>query len=372
MTGRTTSKRGDKAAIDAEFETVEEAPRPKTGGGGQSSGWVAGLMAGLVAGAIAAAAISWFLPRPPIIEATAEFDAALFEQRLTALENTPAPEASGHEPFNSGPITARLGGLETQLNAALTRLEALEAAPPPGAADAPQVDDSRLAALESGLAQLRDNRSTLTTRLGALETRPPERADLSGIEARLDALEAAVAELEAAIPAPRDNGAGVFALAVAVLTDAARGPGPFPGELAAARRLALDNDHIAALAGFASAGAPDAQVLAARFPETAARAALAPETAEPRTGLMGMLSGLITVRRVDAPSTDVEAQIGLIRAALDAGDLASALRQAEALPDAAQGPMEAWLASLQDRLEIDRHLAALRADAAARAAEERP
>ena len=120
------------------------------------------------------------------------------------------------------------------------------------------------------------------------------------------------------------------ALAYASLQEAASLGGPFPGEAATAAAYFSEDDNMAALVALAEEGAPTAAELAISF-RSAARAARGAE--RPSGGgvverVGRFVTGLVTVRRLDAPATDSVDDI-IVRAqrALGRDDLAGAADQ---------------------------------------------
>ncbi len=74
----------------------------------------------------------------------------------------------------------------------------------------------------------------------------------------------------------------------------------------------------------------------------------------------GDVIGIIVTR-----GSSPDAKLALAQRLLDEGDVEGAIRALDTLPDAARTVLSPWLASAERRVEVDRHVAALRADALA-------
>ena len=74
------------------------------------------------------------------------------------------------------------------------------------------------------------------------------------------------------------------------------------------------------------------------------------------------LSAVVTVRRVDhMKGNSPDAVLGRADALVQEGDLEGALRELTRLPPAGRDALAAWRAQAQARVDIDRHVAAIRA-----------
>lgn len=200
------------------------------------------------------------------------------------------------------------------------------AAPPPAAAEPARVDDS---------------------------------AELARLKARLDTLEAGQA---------RTAESAAAALAAAALLDAAQTSRPFPDELAALEQVSPPSAELRALRSLAATGAPSRTVLAAQFPEYAARAAGASRATGDGQGLwariQATLSRIVMIRRVgETPGKGVDALLARAERQLDDGDVDHALRTLEELPPAGRDAVEPWVVRARTRAEIDRRVSAVRTQA---------
>jgi hypothetical protein len=223
--------------------------------------------------------------------------------------------------------------------------------------------EARVATLETALERLNQQSrdlQALRERVAALADAEP---DLSGLEALADrviALEADVTALADIPPEPQSPAGPTSAslaeraLAFAAVSRAAAGSRPFPVAVADLRRLWPSAPGLAALAEPAEVGAPTLDQLAASFPGDAIRAA---------TGEAQMLFGVIRVER-DGGAGPTAA----IEAALDEGDLETAIARTRALEGEAALAASAWLARAEARLAVETSLSRM-GEALARAEE---
>ncbi|MFC3080147.1 COG4223 family protein [Phenylobacterium terrae] len=192
----------------------------------------------------------------------------------------------------------------------------------------------------------------------------PAPAELGAVGERLAALEQEQA---------RTSGAAAAALAAAALMEASRGTGGFADELAALRTLAPNLPELAALEPLARAGAPSRSALADSFPDYAARAAVASRAPGEGASLLERVghafSRIVTLRRVgEVPGEGPDALIARAERQLEDGQVDRAVRTLYGLPSAGREALGPWLARAERRAEIDRRVAALRAQALAQLA----
>lgn len=182
-------------------------------------------------------------------------------------------------------------------------------------------------------------------------------AELVALQARIEALEAGQT---------RTVNAAAAALAAASLAEATQGSGPFEAELAALERVLPLSAEVRSLRPFAEAGAPSRAALAADFDSAAARAAVAARDPGERGGFLARithaLSAIVTIRRVDGMTGDsADAVLARAGAAVAEGDIEEALKTLRALPPRAAAAMAPWRARAQQRVAVDRQVAAVRA-----------
>jgi hypothetical protein len=190
---------------------------------------------------------------------------------------------------------------------------------------------------------------------------PPGPEDVAQLEGRVAVLETGQRQaLDAA-------GA---ALAAATLADAARSARPFAEELASLEWVLPLSPDLRALARLAQDGAPTRAGLADEFETLAGRAAVAARdpgrNADFLARLRHALSSIVSIRQVGSTQgQSPDAVLGRAQKLLNEGDIEGALTTVESLPTPAQAVLAPWRAAAERRVEIDRHIAAIRADALA-------
>jgi hypothetical protein len=184
---------------------------------------------------------------------------------------------------------------------------------------------------------------------------------------RVAALEGRVQRLES--NQARDLDAAAAALAAASLDRAAAQPRPFLGELASLQRLIPQSPDARALAPLAAQGAPTRAALAADLADIASQVSVAAKAPARNAGFMAQLayavSRVVSLRRVDQGATGPDGAVARAQHLAADGDLEGAVAILDTLPAAARGPLQGWRARAGRRIEIDDHIAGLRAQAAA-------
>jgi hypothetical protein len=160
------------------------------------------------------------------------------------------------------------------------------------------------------------------------------------------------------------------ALAAATLADAAQTAQPFAAELAGLERVLPLSPDLRALTRLAQDGAPTRAGLAAEFETLAGRAAVAARdpgrNADFLARLRHALSGIVSIRKVGATQGSTpDALLGRAQAQLNEGDVEGAIATIRPLPTPTQIVLAPWRAAAERRVEIDRHIATIRADALA-------
>ncbi len=398
--------------VDAEFEPADDVPHSAAGRkpGGAGGYFLTFLIAALAGGALGGW-IAWTLDRTRAESAAinvledriaglesapgpAVFDASGLEARLSALESAPEPDAvdltaiedrldaleamlpaGAVDPALTNRLATletaveqttalvnqaldQLGGLSggidpsvlTELGARLTALEASTAEP--GVPIDLSPIEARLTALEEAASSPQAGIAPLEARLTALEAASPP--DLTGLPARLDTLEARLAERQ--VP---DTDGDVSArqlaarsLALVALMEAARSGEPFEAERAALARLWNGQPQLTVLAAHARSGVPDRDMLANTFPRQAIEDAI---------GTNRVFFGLIEVRPSAGSETSPLARVALAKERLDREDLAGAVLLTRQLDGAALDAAQSWLVQAQARLAVNAALDALRA-----------
>jgi hypothetical protein len=172
---------------------------------------------------------------------------------------------------------------------------------------------------------------------------------VASLSARMDRLEASQKALARAASA---------AYAARTLQLAAHDGDPFLSELAMAEPTIDDPGLAAALRPYAEKGVPSEVTLAVRFPAAAAKANIAAETHNGKSGFFDQiahgLSHFISVRRTDnLNGQGTEAILARAESRLNLGDLHGAVGYLTALPPAAHTAMKPWLDEAQARLLVD-------------------
>lgn len=316
----------DEKTEDVEEKAADEVtePKPVPPAPQRSGGFWPALFGGVVAALLGFIAgrgdmLDPYFPRAdlpePVDLSPLTTEIATLSSRLGALESAEAPELPDLSP-ELGDLSQSLVSIEATLDSLATRLETVEARPTAPAPD-PGVDNSEeIAALQSTVSDL--------------EARLAEEDRRANAEAQRLLARAALTRVVTAV----ENGEA-FEPALGALEEVT------PVEVPEALRSA------------ASEGVPSVAALRESFPE-AARAALAAARAEvPESevyGIGGFLRRQLSARSVTPrEGNDPDAILSRVEASLRAGDLDTALAEAEALPAPAQAAMQEWLDSAQAR-----------------------
>ncbi len=184
-------------------------------------------------------------------------------------------------------------------------------------------------------------------------------SELTGLNARVSAVEDEHRRMARAAAA---------ALAAAGLMEAAQTSRPFPGELAALEAVGPAAPGLNSLRRLAETGAPSRIALARGFPDAAARAGAASRAPEEGAGLVARLSyalsRVVTLRRVgEVAGGGVDAILARAEREVEDGEIDQALKTLDALPVPAREAMSSWRDRAERRAEIDRQVAAIRAQA---------
>jgi hypothetical protein len=186
----------------------------------------------------------------------------------------------------------------------------------------------------------------------------PQSADIVRLTERLAAMETRQANVAQAAAA---------ALAASALVEASQGSRPFADELAALEALAPSPD-LRSLRRLADTGAPSRAALAQAFPDAAARAAGASRIPAEGAGLVERiayaLSRIVTLRQVSRlDGKGADAVLARAEKLIEDGRLDAAMRELDALPESGRAAIAGWRERAERRAEIDRRVAAIRAQA---------
>lgn len=305
---------------------------------------------------------------PPPADTTA-LKAALAEQsaQITGLAGEVARLAAAPAPD---------AGLAEEIAALQAQVSALAAAPPPAgeAVDLSPLTD-RLQAMESQIAAIEampatDGTGVSPAALAALQAEVEALKSSGGAEAEAltraaEAAEARIAEAEARAAALSDS---LAATAQATTTRAAVGRLQAALETGAPFGSALtdlgEEPPPAVLQDAATAGLPTLADLEDSFPaaaRSALEAALRANMGESWTERVSSFLRAQTGARSLAPreGSDPDAILSRAEAAIGAGDVAGALAEAKALPDAGLAAMSGWVAAAEQRLSAEAAVADL-------------
>lgn len=189
----------------------------------------------------------------------------------------------------------------------------------------------------------------------------PPAADVQRLDGRISALEASQKGV---------TDAAAAALAVSALAEATETSRPFGQELAGLQRVLPPSPDLAALERLSSQGAPTRAGLAVQFAALAGRAASAARNPGPDADLFSRiryaLSSIVSIRHVGSTrGSTPDAMLARAQALLDDGDVEGAVQALDTLPDPAREVLSPWINAANRRIDIDRHVAAIRADALA-------
>jgi hypothetical protein len=154
-----------------------------------------------------------------------------------------------------------------------------------------------------------------------------------------------------------DSERAARAIAIGMLQQAAEKGGPFTTDLAMLKSLGMDNPEIAKLEPLATKDTPSVADLQQQFPAVADAILTATSGVDQNAGFFQRLAafgrGLVSIRPTTAISGDSpEAIVSRMQAAVDKGDLATALSEREVLPADAQTASAAWAQAATDRVAI--------------------
>jgi len=186
-----------------------------------------------------------------------------------------------------------------------------------------------------------------------------QKRDLDALASRIAALESAVKGLSqtAAHPAPTsaaaDRAARSTVVAEALRATVERGA-PYQAELAAVQALGVAPNATAPLQSFAATGIPSAAALGRELADLTPALQRATETESGDTGFLDRLEAhaqhLVRITPVDAPAgNEPSAVVARIEADADRADIAAALNDIAALPDAAKPLAADWAAKAKAR-----------------------
>jgi hypothetical protein len=338
--------------------------------------WRRAASAGIVGGLVALAVILLLqavglLPAPgrsaanqAIDQAKAAGDAiTALDRRLTAVEamteGIPAMRSEAKA------LADKVASLDAIRNMTASRGD-LDAVAANLAAVAKKIDGAAPAATRGDLAALaeRVNRVEVAAAAGggdagaanaAVSSLTGQLADAEGqVRALTDRVAAAEAKM-GSLGAPSGGAAATRTLAVATLRRAAEGDAPFAADVDMVASLGLAGDDIAALRPMADKGVASRAAIAGEFPAVGEAILAAAATTDPNAGfLRRLLDSLVTIRPTGPiAGRDPAAIVSRMRDDTAKGDLAAALSEREALPEAGKAASAEWAAKAADRVALD-------------------
>lgn len=202
----------------------------------------------------------------------------------------------------------------------------------------------------------------------ALPLEPVDKDVAAPAVADVERLNGRIAALETSQKAVAD--AAVAALAVSTLAEAAETSRPFGEELLGLERVLPGSPDLRALEPFSRTGAPTRAGLATQFGNLAGRAASASRNPGADADLFSRiryaLSSIVSIRHVGSTKGSTpDALLARAQALLDEGDIEGAVAALDPLNDAAREVLAPWFVAANRRIEIDRHVSAVRAEALA-------
>jgi hypothetical protein len=321
----------------------------------------AGVLGGLVG--VIALALAWGVPSGKPGNNAAEL--AKLDQRIAKLESVPTAQESTEaeaeidtrvkaleQRAKQGGSVADAAAVSQQINQAEQRLQ--------GKIDTALASEGSNA---STIQEMQNSISELKAKIAALadaELGTGDSNELSELSARVSKIEKALPELAtAASRGAADTKSAAVTIAFANLRAAVSEGRPFATELDTIGTLSPSATDLGALPAYAEKGIPTVPELARSF-DAAKDSALA-ATAPPSSGgslldsLMASAESLVKVRRVDATATGDTPSAVLARAeaALDKGDLATAIKEVGTLQGAPRDAFSGWLDQARARLDAD-------------------
>ena len=220
---------------------------------------------------------------------------------------------------------------------------------------------------ESDLAALADRVARLETAGAGGDGGTVDSSAVTALSGRIDAAQAtikslgerlAALEAKAGAATTTDSTLAARAIAVVALRRAAQGDQPFTTDLDLAAALGLPSDDVAALRPLAEKGVATRATLAAQFAGIGDAIIRATAQADPDAGFLKklgtLISGLVSVRTTGpVAGDDPTAIVSRMRADVEGGDFAAALKEMDALPDAGKQAAADWAVRARDRAAVD-------------------
>ncbi|PCD76634.1 COG4223 family protein [Pseudothioclava arenosa] len=329
------------SSVEEPAAPMAASPAPEKRGGG----FGAMLLGGVCAAAIGAGAVLFALPNlPPQLAgllpqqgAEAQAEIAALKSALEAQDGKLAELTAALEATKAD--AAQAEGGQAQIAALADRLASLEARPVAEGG----VPDAALSGLQAEIEALRGRIDQVASE------KPDTSAALEAVQAQAEAMRA---EAEAAARKTKAQ-AGLTRLVAAF--DAGQPLGPILDDLSAQGVSVPTELH---------GEIPAMGAVQAAFAEAAREALRAVRIADSGDTITGKIGSYLLAqtgaRSLEAKDGDgPDAILSRAQAAVDAGDLATALAEIGALPEAGQAPMAGWAVLAQRRIDASTALAAL-------------
>ena len=333
--GEEPSVPGTITNIETTTAPPPPTPAPATPSSSSTFGVVfGGLIAGAIGFLVATFAVPEGWPNPPsdpndALQAALDAETARVDQLEQRISELLAAAPSGE--VDLSPLTSQIETLSERIEALAgevgsnaSRVAVLEERPAQAAIEAPEINfDAEMDEIRAELA-----------------------AAAAAARAEVDAAQARAAEVEA--EAARAAEAALQRAALAEITAALESGSPFAEPLS---RIANAPSELLTVA---EVGVPTLTALREGFPE-AARAALSEAQSVPTDAPATQRLAAFIRKQTNARSLspregdDADAVLSRAEAALNGGDLSSALAELAALPDGAVGAMSDWLSQAEVR-----------------------
>jgi hypothetical protein len=308
-----------------------------------------------------------------------------------APAETPAPAPSPSAAPSSDPAASASSAASAPSPAekpatASGESNAVAAAPPSVQPAAPvsrdEAAESKPAGADKVVAGLAARVDELAARLDAAPTAAT--AATKDLGAKLDQLSQRLSALETRLAAPkadqraqesRENGAspaqtaGARVVVAQSLTQSLAAGRPLEQDIAALKALGVGDDGLAAFSPYAKAGAPSIALFVSQW--SALRAKIVASEAPAAGGdwtdrLLARAKTLVRIEPTGAQSgASAAAVYSRVEAALKRGDLDAALRESDALPEAAKGVAADWRAAAAQRAKAEAAARAIVSDSIA-------
>lgn len=332
-----------------ERETAE--PKPSAPQAAPARGGVSNIAAGIIGAVLAlggfyglqASGMVGTQPAAaPSIEPL-EAEIAALKGDLEALRNAPQ----------------EYSGLSASVEQLKSDVSALQSAAQSGG------DGAAVAALDERLKQIEASPSvpqSLSEQVTALESKVATAGDLAGkSDARLGALEQSVSTLTEKVEQQASQPKVALAIAATALKSAVDRGGPFAAEAETFAAIAPNAPELAALRQYADGGVSTEAELVAAFPQAADAMIAASTPDNPDAGVLQRLldsaQSVVKVRPVGSVAgDDPGARIARMEVALKAGDLAQAMAEYDALPDAVKQAGAALAERIKARIEVTKQV----------------